>query len=91
MTTLIKGVIWVVEKVGKWVVRTVCKIVGAILGFIRDFFSGLWGILAGIFTLDGSRILDGIIQIVAGIIDAFLVHPASAYLLDENGCCKTVE
>ena len=82
VTTLVKVVTWVVEKVGKWVVRTVCKIVGAIVGFIRDFFVGLWDIIAGIFTLDWRRILDGIIQIGAGFIDAFLTLARVALLLD---------
>jgi hypothetical protein len=60
----------VVVKVGKWVVRTVCKIVGAVVRFIADFFTGLWDVIAGIFTLDWRRILDGIGKIVDAFIDA---------------------
>jgi hypothetical protein len=82
VTSLVKVVTWVVEKVGKWIVRTVCKIVGTIIGFIGDFFTGLWDILAGIFTLDWRRILDGLIQIVAGFIDAFLTIVRVVFLLD---------
>jgi hypothetical protein len=82
VTTLVKVVTWVVEKVGKWVVRTVCKVVGTIIGFVRDFFTGLWDIIAGIFTLDWRRILDGLIQIVAGFIDAFLTIVRVVFLLD---------
>ena len=69
VTTLVKVIRWIVVKVGKWVVRTVCKIVAAVLGFIRDFFTGLWNVIAGIFTLDWRRILDGLIQIGTGFID----------------------
>jgi hypothetical protein len=82
VTTLVKVVTWVVEKVGKWVVRTVCKVVGAIISFIRDFFTGLWNILAGIFTLDWHRIIDGLIQIVAGFVDSFLTIARVVFLLD---------
>ncbi len=80
--TLVKVVRWVVVKVGKWVVRTVCKIVGAVLGFVRDFFTGLWDVLAGIFTLDWRRILDGLITIGAGFIDLVATLARIQYLGD---------
>ena len=82
VTTFVKVIVWVTVKVGKWVVRTVCKIVGTILGFIRDFFTGLWDIVAGIFTLDWRRILDGLIQIVAGFIDGLLKLLRVVFLVD---------
>lgn len=82
VTTLVKVVVWVIVKVGKWVVRTVCKIVGAVVNFISDFFTGLWDVIAGIFTLDWRRIIDGIIQIVAGFIDSLLTVIRVVFLLD---------
>lgn len=82
VTTLVKIVTWVVEKVGKWVVRTVCKIVGAAIGFVRDLFTGLWDIIVGIFTLDWRRIFDGFIQIVVGAIDAIATIARVVFLLD---------
>lgn len=70
VTTLVKVVRWVVVKVGKWVVRTVCKVVSAVLGLIRDVLTGLWNVIVGVFTLDWRRILDGLIQILSGLIDS---------------------
>ncbi|KAF0192790.1 MAG: hypothetical protein FD165_560 [Gammaproteobacteria bacterium] len=82
VTTFVKVVRWVVVKVGKWVVRTVCKIVGAVLGFVRDFFTGLWDVIAGIFTLDWRRILDGLITIGSGFIDLVATLARIQYLGD---------
>ncbi len=82
VTTLVKVVHWVVVKVGKWVVRTVCKIVASVLGFIRDFFTGLWDVIAGIFTLDWRRILDGLIQIGTGLVDFIATLARIAFLGD---------
>jgi hypothetical protein len=82
VTWLVKVVVWVVVKVGKWVVREVCKVVGAIVGFFRDFFVGLWNILAGIFTWDWCRALHGLIQAGAGIIDSALTIARVLVLLD---------
>ncbi len=82
VTTFVKVVVWVIVKVGKWVVRTVCKVVGAVVNFIRDFFTGLWDVIVGIFTLDWRRIVDGIIQIVAGFIDSLFTLLRVLFLLD---------
>lgn len=82
VTTLVKVVKWIVVKVGKWVVRTVCKIVGAVIDFLKDFFEGLWNVIAGIFTLDWRRILDGLIQIVAGAINLIATLARIQYLGD---------
>lgn len=82
VTTLVKVVFWVVVKVGKWVVRTVCKVIGAVLGFIRDFFTGLWDVIAGLFTLDWRRILDGLILIGAGFIDSLFTLARVFFLFD---------
>jgi hypothetical protein len=82
VTTLVKVVTWVLVKVGKWVVRTVCKAVSAILNYIGDFFTGLWDVIAGIFTLDWRRILDGLIQIVAETINISFTLARILSLLD---------
>jgi hypothetical protein len=82
VTTLVKAIVWVAVKVGKWVVRTVCKIVGTVLEFLRDFFTGLWDVLVGIFTLDWRRFLDGLIQILGSLIDSFLKLLRVVFLID---------
>lgn len=68
VTILVKVVRWVVVTVGKWVVRTVCKFVATLIDIVRDVLSGLWDVIAGIFTLDWRRILDGLIKIGAGVL-----------------------
>lgn len=82
VTTVVKVIRWIVVKVGKWVVRTVCKLVSAVLGFIRDFLVGLWDVIAGIFTLDWRRILDGLIQVGAALIDLIATVARIQYLGD---------
>lgn len=82
VTTLVKAVVWVVVKVGRWAVRTVCKIVGALLGFLRDFFTGLWNFLAGVFTWDWCRAVHGLIQAGAGTIDSLFTLGRVVVLLD---------
>ena len=67
VTVLVKVVRWVVVKVGKWVARTVCKIVDVIVNVVHDVMTGVWDVIAGIFTLDWRRILDGLIRIGVGI------------------------
>lgn len=64
---LVKVVRWVVVTVGRWVTRTVCKIVTIIVDVVIAVLSGLWDVIAGIFTLDWRRILDGLIKIGLGI------------------------
>ena len=71
VTILVKVVRWVVVTVGKWVIRTVCKFVVTIVDLLVDVLSGLWDIIAGIFTLDWRRILDGLIKIGVGIVKGF--------------------
>ena len=69
---LVKVVRWVVVKVGRWVVRTVCKVVAVIVDVVVDVLAGLWDVLAGIFTLDWRRILDGLLRIGIGLVLGFL-------------------
>lgn len=68
ITILVKVVRWVVVTVGKWVARTVCKFVATVIDIVRDVLSGLWDVIAGIFTLDWRRILDGLIKIGLGVL-----------------------
>lgn len=82
VTALVLALVWVAVTVGKWVVRTVCKIVGAFWTLLRDFFVGLWNILAGIFTLDWCRIVHGALQAAGGIVDGFLTGFRVFSLLD---------
>jgi hypothetical protein len=82
VTTLVKVLVWVVVKVGRWAVRTVCKIVGAFLGFLRDFFTGLWNFFAGVFTLDWCRAVHGLIQAGAGTIDSLFTLGRVVSLVD---------
>lgn len=69
VTFFVKVTIWVVEQVAKWVTRTVCKVVGAVIEFVVGVLVGLWNVVAGIFTLDWQRIVDGLILIATSVID----------------------
>lgn len=82
VTTLVKVVVWVAVKVGKWVVRTVCKVVGSVLAFIRDLAKGLWDVVAGIFTLDWRRILEGLLDIACTVVDTVLGLARVLFLID---------
>ena|GEM_PF-1995163 len=66
-TYFVKVTRWVVVKVGKWAVRTVCKIVATIIGTIWDVLTGLWDVFAGIFTGNWRRSLDGLIKILLSL------------------------
>ncbi len=68
VTYFVKVIRWVIVKVGKWVVREVCKIVATVIDIVSDVLTGLWDVLVGIFTLDWRRILDGLIKIGLGIV-----------------------
>jgi hypothetical protein len=68
VTVLVKVVRWAIVKVGKWVVRTVCKVVATVVDLVVDVVTGLWDVIAGIFTLDWRRILDGLIKIGLGLV-----------------------
>ncbi|SCF47191.1 hypothetical protein [Micromonospora mirobrigensis] len=68
VTYFVKVVRWVLVKVGKWVARTVCKLVGVVVDLVVDVAVGLWDVVAGIFTLDWRRILDGLIGIGLAVL-----------------------
>ena len=72
VTILVKVVRWVVVTVGKWVVRTVCKVVATFVEMLREVLTGIWDVIAGIFTLDWRRILDGLLGILIGLAAGIL-------------------
>ncbi len=60
--------VWVVVTIVTWVVATVCEVVADIIDIVVGIVVGLWDIIAGIFTLDWSRILGGLIEIIGPIL-----------------------
>ena len=79
---LVKVIRWVIVTVGKWVVRTVCRLIGVIITFVVDFFAGLWNVIAGIFTLDWRRTLDGLIKMGIAIIEGLIKFGRIILLVD---------
>ncbi|MEU3454143.1 hypothetical protein ABZ671_11130 [Micromonospora sp. NPDC006766] len=67
VTYVVKVIRWVVVTVGKWVTRTVCKLVGVVVEALADLVGGLWDVIVGIFTLDWRRIVDGLLRAVIGL------------------------
>lgn len=72
VTTLVRIIRWVVSIVVRFVVRWVCWIVTTVWEFIKDVWHGFVNIIAGIFTGDWRRILDGLIGIVLGFVLTFI-------------------
>src|SRR5436305_1562091 len=62
-------IVWVIVAVVTWVVQTVCEIVADVVNLIVYIVKGIWDILAGIFTWDGTRVLAGLGEIVGGVVD----------------------
>jgi hypothetical protein len=60
--------VWVVVTVVSWVVTTVCEIIADVVDTVINIVKGLWDVLAGIFTLDWSRIVAGLGEIVGAVI-----------------------
>ena len=61
------GLVWIIVTVAKWVVTTVCEILGDIVDLVVSILKGLWDIFVGIFTWNWSRVWDGLMEIVGGI------------------------
>ena len=78
----VKVIRWIIVTVGKWVVRTVCKIISAIVTFIIEVFTGLWDVLVGIFTLDWRSVVDGFIQILIAIASVVIKIIRIVFLID---------
>ncbi|MEU3193320.1 hypothetical protein ABZ686_22405 [Streptomyces sp. NPDC006992] len=68
VTILVKVVRWVLVTVGKWVTRLVCHVIAVTFDFFRDVLAGFWDVLAGIFTLNWRRILDGLIRVFTAAV-----------------------
>jgi hypothetical protein len=58
------SLVWVIVTVVKWVVQTVCEILGDAFDLVVAIIQGGWDIIAGIFTWDWSRVWDGLMEIV---------------------------
>ena len=67
--------VWVVVTVVKWVVQTVCEIIGDVFDLLVAIVTGGWDILAGLLTGDWGRVWDGFLEIVGaagGVLGDFL-------------------
>jgi hypothetical protein len=62
------ALVWVVVTVVTWVVTTVCEVVADVIDLVVNVIKGLVDIVVGIFTLDWSRIVDGLGEIIGGAI-----------------------
>jgi hypothetical protein len=56
--------VWVIVTIVKWVVKTVCEILGDLYDLIGAVLTGGWDILVGIVTWDWDRVWDGFTEIV---------------------------
>lgn len=56
--------VWVIVTIATWVVQTVCEVIADVLDLIVTVVTGLIDFLVGIFTLDWSRILAGLGEIL---------------------------
>lgn len=66
VTVLVKVVRWVVVTVGKLVTRLVCKVVQVAVEFGKDLMGGFWDFVAGTFTLNWRRVVDGFLRMAVG-------------------------
>ena len=77
--------VWIVVTVVKWVLTTVCEILGDLFDLVVAIIHGGWDIIAGIFTWDWSRVWDGFIEIVGaaggliGDVIRTVVFPCGLY------------
>jgi hypothetical protein len=58
------ALVWVIVTVVKWVLKTVCEILGDAFDLLVAIVKGGWDIIAGIFTWDWGRVWDGFMEIV---------------------------
>ena len=66
VVNLVKVIRWIVVKVGKWVVRIVCRLISSALEGLLHVFRGLVTFFRGLFSLDWRMMLDGLVEIVTG-------------------------
>lgn len=62
------ALIWVIVQITKWVVTTVCEVVADVIDLIVNVVTGLIDIVVGIFTLDWTRIVAGLGEIIGGVV-----------------------
>jgi hypothetical protein len=62
------ALVWVVVTVTTWVVETVCEIVADTVDIVVGLVKGLVDIVVGIVTGDWTRVLGGLIEIVAPVL-----------------------
>jgi hypothetical protein len=62
------GLVWVVTVVTSWVVTTVCEVVSDVVDVVIQAIKGLIDVVVGIVTLDWSRILAGLGEILGGVL-----------------------
>src|SRR5262245_23711700 len=60
--------VWVIVEVTTWVVTTVCEVVADAVDLVVNIVKGIIDIVVGIFTLDWSRIVAGLGEIVGGVV-----------------------
>jgi hypothetical protein len=61
-------IVWIVATVGSWVVHTVCEVVADVVDLVVNVVVGLVKVFVGIFTLNWSLIVDGLLQIGVGLL-----------------------
>src|SRR6478735_11622459 len=60
--------VWVIVQIVRWVVTTVCEVIADVIDLVVIVLTGIFDILVGIFTLDWSRIVAGLGEIIGGIV-----------------------
>jgi hypothetical protein len=68
VVTLVKVIRWIVVKVGKWVVRIVCRVITSALEGLLHVFRGLVTFFRGLFNLDWRMMLDGLTEAITGFL-----------------------
>jgi hypothetical protein len=69
------GLVWIIVTVTKWVVTTVCEILGDAFDLIVAIIIGVLDIIVGIFTWNWSLVWDGFMEIVGaagGLLGDFI-------------------
>lgn len=68
VTTFVKVVRWIIVKVGKWVVKFVCRIISSVLNALLNVFRGIIIFFRGLFSGNWRMMLDGLTEILSGIL-----------------------
>jgi hypothetical protein len=79
------GLVWILVTVTKWVLTTVCEILGDVFDLVVAIVKGGWDIIVGIFTWNWSRVWDGFTEIggaffgLLGDVIRAIVFPCGLY------------